>query len=133
MKECPICLKDFDNINICITDCNHEFCSICLNKWLDRNRLDCPKCRKNIKYFNLNENTTRIIEINPVITNQNDNQNNNLMVELNQISSRIRDSQNLININVKLKKYLFVSLLVNITLLTSSSYLYMNDCEINFL
>ena len=82
MKECPICLKDFDDNNISITDCNHEFCNVCLNKWLDRNRIDCPKCRQNIKYFKLNDTTTKIIQINPVVVNP----NNNLMVELNQIS-----------------------------------------------
>ena len=130
MKECPICLKDFDNINICITDCNHEFCSICLNKWLDRNRLDCPKCRKKIKSFKQNDNITKIIHLNQVIPNL---ENNELMVELNQISSRIRDSQTILNLNFKLKKYLLTSLFVNITLLISSSYLYINDCEINFL
>ncbi len=129
MKECPICLKDFDDNNISITDCNHEFCNICLNKWLDRNRIDCPKCRQNIKYFKLNDTTTKIIQINPVVVNP----NNNLMVELNQISSRITNSQNIINLNIKLKKMLIISMFFNVFFITSNIYLYKNDCEINFL
>ena len=64
--DCPICFnKIYDKY---ITDCNHEFCSPCLDKWFDRGHKDCPICRTNIKYLNNGNISIRLISINdPII------------------------------------------------------------------
>ena len=38
---CPICREDVKEIRM--TNCNHEFCDICLKKWLENNNT-CPIC-----------------------------------------------------------------------------------------
>lgn len=43
MSECPICLRIIIN-NSFITECNHCFCIICINKWYTISD-KCPICR----------------------------------------------------------------------------------------
>ena len=50
MEDCPICFESF--ISKCITNCNHNFCKLCLHKWFEKN-ISCPICRKTIYYYNL--------------------------------------------------------------------------------
>jgi hypothetical protein len=38
---CPICREDVDKVRI--TNCKHDFCDSCLNKWLSKNN-SCPIC-----------------------------------------------------------------------------------------
>ena len=121
MKECPICFKEVNYSDLCITDCNHEFCSICLNKWFDRNRNDCPKCRKIIKNFKQNNIITKIININHVSETIESLNINNI---LNRIDS-------IIKINKKLKYLLIFSGFINISLITTSMIFYVDDI-INF-
>ena len=52
LKECPICMEPIQNVNCCITKCNHAFCTSCLLKSSLRSGL-CPMCRTKIS-----ENTT---------------------------------------------------------------------------
>lgn len=44
IDNCIICFSNLSNI---ITDCNHQYCEDCLNKWLDINN-NCAYCRNNI-------------------------------------------------------------------------------------
>jgi len=61
MKNCPICFQGFE-LNIqCITNCNHYFCIECLQKWIDRKRIDCPSCRQIIKEYKYNNINNKII------------------------------------------------------------------------
>lgn len=131
MKECPICLKEMNPNELCITDCNHEFCNTCLNKWFDRNRNDCPKCRKIIKNFKQNDIITKIINVNSNIelTNRlNDVSETMESLNINNISDRI---DSIIKINKKLKYLLIFSGFINISLISTSIFFYVDDI-INF-
>jgi hypothetical protein len=66
--ECSVCLTEINDSDKCITDCNHEFCKQCLDKWFDSKKLSCPLCRKDINYFQHQGNNTRVV---CVIKNQN--------------------------------------------------------------
>ena len=61
--NCSVCLNDISTENICITNCNHEFCKKCLDSWFDKNKLSCPMCRTNIQYFNHNGENNRVVSI----------------------------------------------------------------------
>jgi hypothetical protein len=43
--SCSICL--IDKIANCQTNCRHNFCKSCIEKWME-NKNSCPMCRKNI-------------------------------------------------------------------------------------
>ena len=67
--ECSICLTDSINIlNKCTTQCSHNFCKDCLDKWFDKGKSSCPMCRQTLQYFNYNGENTRIISIEKPIT-----------------------------------------------------------------
>ena len=55
IQECSICLGKIKN-KYCITNCNHIYHTICLQRWKYSNdEFICPLCRveiTNIKYFN---------------------------------------------------------------------------------
>ncbi len=75
-KICSVCLQTIERGNICTTDCLHEFCKECLDKWFNRHKLSCPLCRKNIEYFYYKNNIHRIVSVirennNQQITQQN--------------------------------------------------------------
>lgn len=74
--ECPICLDEIDNDNICRTECNHQFCTECLTKWLlEKKKLTCPSCRERVKSYQrgiivyqlliINNNNREVIMVNP--------------------------------------------------------------------
>ncbi len=44
--DCPVCLKKVEDY--IKTKCNHFFCKICLDKWLDIKNT-CPMCREKLK------------------------------------------------------------------------------------
>ena len=68
-QECSICLTDSINIlNKCTTQCSHNFCKGCLDKWFDKGKSSCPMCRQTLQYFNHNGENTRIISIEKSIT-----------------------------------------------------------------
>ena len=74
-NQCSICLetiKCHDVINI--TKCNHIFHYKCIEKAINRNILDCPNCRRNLKD---GSKKTIINRINNFEFNDNNNINNN--------------------------------------------------------
>ena len=46
-NECPICKKNMSSINYCVTECNHNYCLLCLIEHLKVNN-NCPLCREKI-------------------------------------------------------------------------------------
>ncbi|KAG0435135.1 E3 ubiquitin-protein ligase [Dictyocoela muelleri] len=51
LKNCTICLNDFDEMSICrILYCNHYFHSECVDPWLINMSARCPYCRKAVKF-----------------------------------------------------------------------------------
>jgi hypothetical protein len=46
LLSCPVCMEDSEN-NI-ILPCAHVFCSMCMEKWLLKNKNTCPNCRKSV-------------------------------------------------------------------------------------
>ena len=48
LNECTICIEKYKKHEKIITlDCNHEFHSKCIKKWLNLKK-SCPNCRENI-------------------------------------------------------------------------------------
>jgi len=60
---CSVCLGDISYNNLCKTECNHLFCKDCLDKWFNKNKISCPMCRNDIKYFNYKGVENRIVPI----------------------------------------------------------------------
>lgn len=44
---CSICMDNNSNI---ITKCEHQYCDICIKKWLNKDNT-CPCCRDKINYY----------------------------------------------------------------------------------
>lgn len=133
MKECPICFKEINSNQLCITDCNHEFCDICLNKWFDRNRNDCPTCRTIIKNFKIDDIITKIINVNSNIelTYRLNNVSETMAnLDINTILDRI---DNIIKINKKYKKLLLITSFLSTSFLLTNIYLLTNHCEFDLL
>ena len=61
--NCSICFNDISKENICKTNCNHEFCKTCLDLWFDKNKLSCPMCRGDIRYFNHKGVNNRVVGV----------------------------------------------------------------------
>lgn len=53
-EECPVCYKNINYKNEVITNCNHMFCSDCINE-LRNYSLSCPLCRENITTLEFND------------------------------------------------------------------------------
>ncbi len=49
MEQCCICFDNKKLVNI--GECQHEFCSKCIEKWKESSN-NCPLCRSNINYNN---------------------------------------------------------------------------------
>lgn len=47
VEECPICYDSIQPSNLCLTNCNHQFCTDCIMKSL-KNKSSCPCCREKI-------------------------------------------------------------------------------------
>ena len=45
--ECPICKGLVEESKTITTDCAHQFCYSCLDKWEEKNN-SCPMCRKEL-------------------------------------------------------------------------------------
>ena len=60
---CPICMNEVSEEEKCITECNHSFCKGCIHSWLNRNKVSCPSCRGEIKYYMNNLEKNNIIRI----------------------------------------------------------------------
>ena len=47
-QSCSICIEKFtNNKKVCLTICNHYFCSECLEEWIKHTK-NCPLCRTNL-------------------------------------------------------------------------------------
>ena len=53
----------FVSDKLCKTNCNHGFCKNCLDSWFDKNKLSCPMCRGDIKYFNHRGVNNRVVSV----------------------------------------------------------------------
>ena len=73
LLDCSICLNSLDNETKCITNCNHEFCIDCIEKWLNINKINCPLCRQQLKEYNSYNLKTKIILINTNELNEHQN------------------------------------------------------------
>jgi hypothetical protein len=53
-SQCPICLDIFKK-NECyrVLSCNHTFHKKCIDRWIKKDKNECPMCRKNIFNNNL--------------------------------------------------------------------------------
>jgi hypothetical protein len=60
---CPICMVEVSTEEKCITECNHPFCKDCIHSWLNQNKVSCPSCRGEIKYYMNNLEKNNIIRI----------------------------------------------------------------------
>ena len=61
-KECSICLNIIEDQNLCITNCNHDYCYHCLKEWLKIKNL-CPNCRTTVESFLYKNEINRIFYI----------------------------------------------------------------------
>jgi hypothetical protein len=48
--ECPVCYEEISDINEIITDCNHNFCKKCFDKFTQETN-SCPYCRNEIEEY----------------------------------------------------------------------------------
>lgn len=71
--DCSICLKDINDNNKFITDCNHIFHIECINKWYKISHR-CPLCRHNKFHINISDRENnywnRAKEIQSLIDNE---------------------------------------------------------------
>jgi len=74
-EKCPVCLSLIDTDSY-TTNCNHTFCSNCIEEWFDNNHSDCPMCRSHIKECLHNTENTKI-KIYFLNNDNNDNIDNN--------------------------------------------------------
>jgi hypothetical protein len=47
--ECPICYDEIEYRRTAMLGCSHEFCRPCLEKHIEKNKLNCPMCRGEIQ------------------------------------------------------------------------------------
>lgn len=45
MFECPICLDEVEDCDVCSLQCKHKFCQSCVDNWLSCGKNECPMCR----------------------------------------------------------------------------------------
>lgn len=51
MKNCSVCLEDFEEINAQFFNCMHCICVKCFEKFKEHGINSCPLCRKSISIF----------------------------------------------------------------------------------
>ena len=121
-NTCSICLDDKDLNELCITNCNHNFCESCLITWFNRGNNSCPICRVNIHKFNLDEKETRLIVI------RNEQNIRNVRINNIPVSEVI---ENLTNYNLKLRLFCYFLVIGGITLLDLYMNLRFNYLDLN--
>jgi hypothetical protein len=60
METCPICLEAFDESKT-TTNCNHAFCSVCINELMENNKIECPMCRTVIKEYSNKDEKVKVL------------------------------------------------------------------------
>lgn len=57
LQECPICLSEYGQADLCITLCNHSFCTSCLERtlrtYLVSTSGSCPMCREPVSLYSV--------------------------------------------------------------------------------
>ena len=61
MEDCSICLDKMNDESISTINCNHSFCNVCIEEYINKNKNTCPLCRCEIKEFYNKEERTKII------------------------------------------------------------------------
>ena len=72
---CSICLESFDDKNIIILECSHQFHASCIFQTLSTNHNRCPLCRSKINYIYPHKHKFRRLVI----------QNKNLKTQMDEI------------------------------------------------
>jgi len=122
-KDCSICFNTLQNDTTCITNCNHEFCIDCIDKWVNKNKTYCPLCRQQLKEYYCNNHKTKII----VIEQEN---------IINEEENIINEQQNIVNniYFIREAKLLFILLVILIYYFFSNyryTTLYYNATNLN--
>lgn len=60
METCPICLEAFDESKT-TTNCNHNFCSVCIEELMENNKIECPMCRTIIKEYSNKDEKVKVL------------------------------------------------------------------------
>ena len=66
---CSVCLNQFEDTNVCETQCHHNFCKTCLDEWFNKNKMTCPLCRTQIQYFTCQGEVNRVVCVYPRTAN----------------------------------------------------------------
>jgi hypothetical protein len=112
-SECPICLNNINNTELCKTNCNHNFCLDCLQEWFKKKQT-CPNCRKRIETFTYQNITNRLFYINNL---------EDLNLNINQLNTILTNN---INYRIANKRLLLLLKLMGFTsLLFMSSTIYL--------
>ncbi len=81
-NECSVCFNTITLEQLCITNCNHNFCKECLDKWFNIGKSSCPMCRTPIDYFKHLNKDTRVICVTKTINRPPlPNNNGNLIIQ----------------------------------------------------
>lgn len=97
---CSICMEDLDITEKCKTNCEHEYCEKCIHDWFKKEKISCPTCRQEIKYYINNSEKNNIIKIkervsesNPLLVTEQENL-------INRINSKIYRLNMFICVNI---------------------------------
>lgn len=89
--NCTICFTEISEEEKIILNCNHYFCNICIQDWLDKGKNSCPLCRSDIKEYNLNDKNYRIVlKKDTPITNGRGREINDLNRYLIKVNARLK-------------------------------------------
>jgi hypothetical protein len=62
--KCSVCLDiTIEENTLCSTNCSHQFCKSCLDKWFNTGKTTCPMCRSEITYFNYQGDDNRVVKV----------------------------------------------------------------------
>lgn len=102
VKKCPICLEE-DEINKFMKgNCNHEFCTVCIEKWMNnQSSCACPICRGTIYEIEFSSTLMKIM-------NSADEQFNTIKMTYGSLFDE-RPMQNIIRLKAMMANYTFLS------------------------
>ena len=120
METCPICLEPL-NENITTTNCNHQFCSVCLDELMNNNKVECPLCRAIIKEYSNDNEKVRVL----IISNNRRPTNTNVEVANEDLNVRLITRSEIRRYNIK--NYIYSLLLLYICYSYLNCSLMMNN------
>ena len=59
--QCCVCFNTIEGSEKCFLKCSHFLCQTCIDSWFDQNKITCPMCRDEIKYYKKDLENFRII------------------------------------------------------------------------